>query len=339
MLNSKHTYVCLSDKIKMVQMRESGKSNAEIARELKRDPKTIKLWLDRWDNETTTDVKSKSGAKKSLDLQQEADLVIATRQNRYSTAASIKNQLNLQCTDRTIQKYLNRNEIRSHKDPVKPAVTATNRAGRIGFATILSTWTTEKWIRVVFTDESSFYNKRSCSRRVWRYRGLEDEPPERLPGTYSRIRINVWAAISCKKVEFIERLPDTFDSTRYLGVLRAVLPAIKHSIPNVIWMHDNVRLHRTANIEEYFQAIQVQKMKWPPQSPDLNPIENVWGIVSQKLNRLIDEFGEAQTADELFDRVVDCATSIPPETFANLYASLPNRWNQVIQRSGHPTKY
>lgn len=338
MLTFRHKYASPAEKIKMIQMRESGAPCSEIARELQRDSKTVKLWLDRWDAEQSIDVRPKSGAGRSLTTEEEANLIIDAQQNQYKTAPMLKEHFGFECTDRSIQNYLNRSDINSFKSPIKPAIVAVNREGRVSFAEVFKHWSVEDWKRVVFTDESSFYNQRSCSRRIWRRRGIEaaEEP---VPTSYRRFRINVWAAISYEKVEFVTRVSNNFNSQKYLQLLQEVVPMTQNNIANLIWMHDNVSFHRTECIEQYFEQNGVQKMRWPPQSPDLNPIENLWALISQKLNLMIDTYGNAKTPTELFERVVDCAGEISPETFNNLYTSLPNRWKLVLEKNGGPTRY
>ncbi len=42
---------------------------------------------------------------------------------------------------------------------------------------------------------------------------------------------------------------------------------------------------RARSIATYLQSQEVTRMKWSAQSPDLNPIENVWGIMKQNLRK------------------------------------------------------
>lgn len=77
-------------------------------------------------------------------------------------------------------------------------------------------------------------------------------------------------------------------------------------------------------------------MEWPAQSPDLNPIENLWPIVKRRLG----QYDPAPTnMTNLWERVQDEWNRIPKEVIENLVESMPSRVNQVIHNKGLWTKY
>jgi len=77
-------------------------------------------------------------------------------------------------------------------------------------------------------------------------------------------------------------------------------------------------------------------LDWPAQSPDLNPIENLWAIIKQHIRK------QKKTAENLVElkRCVKAAwRAIPDTTIKNLVDSMSRRIQAVIAAEGGPTKY
>ncbi len=63
-------------------------------------------------------------------------------------------------------------------------------------------------------------------------------------------------------------------------------------------------------------------IEWPPRSPDLNPIEHLWGIVFGSIrHRQV----APQTVQELSDALVQIWEEIPQDTIRRLIRSMPRR--------------
>jgi len=73
---------------------------------------------------------------------------------------------------------------------------------------------------------------------------------------------------------------------------------------------------------------------WPANSPDLNPTENLWGIVKRKMRNK-----RPKNADELKAAIKETWAFIPPQQCNKLITSMPRRIEAVIKAKGAPTKY
>lgn len=62
-----------------------------------------------------------------------------------------------------------------------------------------------------------------------------------------------------------------------------LLKGTKSRRDNLYYMHDNVKPHGGSIVKQWFQENHVYVLDWPSYSPDLNPIENVWGFMRGEL--------------------------------------------------------
>ncbi len=101
-----------------------------------------------------------------------------------------------------------------------------------------------------------------------------------------------------------------------------------------IFQQDLAPAHTAKGTKSWFNDHGVTVLDWPANSPDLNPIENIWGIVKRKMRDT-----RPNNADELKATVKETWASIPPQQCHKLITSMPRRIEAVIKAKGAPTKY
>ena len=152
--------------------------------------------------------------------------------------------------------------------------------------------------------------------------------------------ISVWGGFS-----FFGRTPlvgtvGTFTQHTYRAIIDAhILPFKRdtHENSNAFTLQeDNSGPHRARSIATYLQNKDMNRMKWPAQSPDLNPIENVWGLTKGHLRK---QPRPPKSPIDLFNILSTIWNSRPDSYFQNLVASMPNRVASVRKNRGGSTKY
>ncbi|CAI9602155.1 unnamed protein product, partial [Staurois parvus] len=93
----------------------------------------------------------------------------------------------------------------------------------------------------------------------------------------------------------------------------------------IIFMHDNAPSHAAKNTSASMAAMGIKGEKvmvWPPSSPDLNPIENLWSILKQKIYEDGRQFTSKQ---QLWEAILTSCKQIPAETVRKLPSSMDAR--------------
>ena len=124
---------------------------------------------------------------------------------------------------------------------------------------------------------------------------------------------------------------------------RDILPIIIEQGDIDIFMHDNAPVHKARIVRELLDSLRIQVMDWPPYSPDLNPIENLWSILKREIYRLHPDLEHARDTNETLRRLVAAAreawANIRSDILVQLSETMPNRIEAVIQANGWYTEY
>jgi len=142
-----------------------------------------------------------------------------------------------------------------------------------------------------------------------------------------------WGVIKGDGSRILVRCIMRLNSTAYQDVLDAGLFQIYHS--DSVFVQDNAPCHKSKSTMKYLEKKNICLLSdWPPQSPDINIIENLWSILKSKVDKR-----SPKSTSELLKAIEEELYSIPDSVIINLYDSISRRLQSVLNSNGADTKY
>ncbi len=65
-----------------------------------------------------------------------------------------------------------------------------------------------------------------------------------------------------------------------------LLPEIRAAAGPVTFQQGNTTIHKTPAVGVFIEQNNIDVLEWPPQRPDLSPIENLWNAIKMKMKGL-----------------------------------------------------
>ena len=228
------------------------------------------------------------------------------------------------------------NNFKHFRVKKKKVLSAATWEKRLQFARLHVSWTQPTWDLVVFSDESKFGLCGNDSHvSIWAEK--RDKPEIELP-KYSKQGLMVWGAISSFGTLELVCVEETINAKVYVDMLEQdFFSKWENDLPqNFIFMQDNAPPHSAHYTCAYLSEKKVKVLEWPPYSPDLNPIENVWAIMS---NHIYCQGKTYKNTNELWEALVKAWEAIDLQTIWNLYNSMTNRMCMCLEMQGRRIKY
>jgi hypothetical protein len=262
-----------------------------------------------------------------------------TRRLPLSQLASLED---LNFDFRTIRTALQKEGYSRHRARAKPLLPKEQKERRLQWALDHIAWSDRQWARVIWTDEASFCCRYFGQVYVTRKIGEEFNPDCLVARLRKYSACMIWGAIIAlgpKELVVFEKggVDGHVYRTQILPRLGRVEQVYSHeSLFNQkpLVVQDNAPIHKAGLTMAIFEQSGIDLIPWPANSPDLNPIENIWAILKRRVSKHFPTTREAviQAIQIEWSRLTasDCARACQ---------SMRARCQAVIEAEGGHTKW
>lgn len=287
-------------------------------------------------------VPEKRGRPRKTTEAMDRKILIECKRDPFASSRVILNKVEANVSTRTIRRRLVEKGRRARAARRVPLLRSRHRKNRITFAKLHIEWVgkegIKKWRNILFSDESKFMLFGNDGKTTVRRPINEAFNPAYTKKTikFGGGKILVWACFSWYGVGPIHLIDGIMTKEDYINILEdTMLPFAEWNMPlKWVFQHDNDPKHSARATTSWLQRNNITVLYWPAQSPDLNPIENLWKIVKDKLQEV-----KPTNKHELWVAVQQAWYSISNETCRNLVDSMPKRCRAVLEKKGWNTKY
>ena len=147
--------------------------------------------------------------------------------------------------------------------------------------------------------------------------------------------VMVWGCFGGQRVGDLIEVKGIMKKEHYHRILQKnAIPSGKRLIGRgFVLQQDNDPKHKSKLCSDYLKKKEdkgeLVNMIWPPQSPDLSPIEPLWDELDRRVRQK-----RPTNVRQLLQALFQCWQEIPAETLKNLLKRMPHICQEVIKAKG-----
>jgi len=183
----------------------------------------------------------------------------------------------------------------------------------------------EDWKNIIFTDESWFQLNMDSRELIYK---RPDSPPIIKEVKQHEFKVMVWGGIWWEGRTQLCFIQEKVNSEVYQKIIKDYLitPGLTEEFEI---LQDGARPHTSDSTQEFFEDKNVIIRQNPSHSPDLNPIEKVWGWMKHELNKQ-----SPQNEEELKSIVLKVWDEMPQSTIQAFISHNRTVCNDIIESGG-----
>lgn len=325
----------------IVALHNEGKTERLIASQLKLSKTCVHNAITRNKATGSNQTRSRSGRPKCTTQSEDNLIVVTSKRNRLLTAPQIREQMNSSRSKpvsvTTVKRRLRDAGLFGRVAVRKPLLRPQNKKKRMQWALTHRDWTAEDFKKVLWTDESKFQIFGS-KRRTYVRRSAEEKmlPVCVVPTVkHGGGSIMVWGCFSSRGTGDLVRINGIMKKEQYKQILqRNAVPSGLRLIGNgFFFQQDNDPKHSSKLCRGYLEGKEakgiLRNMVWPPQSPDLNPIELLWDELDRNVRSCC-----PSSQEDMWKALQESWNQISSETIDKLIDRLPRLVKKVIKCKG-----
>jgi hypothetical protein len=135
-----------------------------------------------------------------------------------------------------------------------------------------------------------------------------------VPG-FNKVRKMFWAAFTWERRRYLVAMDRDPTSKRGVVTARAYCAVLDEHLPTVlnavsIFMHENTRIHTAKYMKKWLEDNHTEVIEWPPYSPDLNLIENLWFLLKTAIYKAQPDLLMMQGAEKVLLALIETAQRV-----------------------------
>jgi transposase len=333
---SSFTHLSEHERFAIVALWKLGEPRREIAHEIPCSLNTVDQWIQRWQSKPSLQDKPGRGRKRKANETTDVIVDLAI-DKKFITPREIIRELQLPLSHDTVRRRLNESGLFGRVARKEYPFTEEHIRKRLSFANGYGNWKEAQWDTVLFSDECHIELGQHGQVWVQRPLGAAFESCYMAKKLRHPDRLSIWGCISSHGVGELHTFNDTLDAPLMRTILSThLLPSAARLFHTTAWWYqqDNDPKHTSRIVQQWLFSHGIQMLDFPPYSPDLNPIENLWANLKPRV-----EARNARNIDELEQHVQQEWVATDPTFLSRIVHSMPRRCKAVVQNSGHKTHY
>ncbi|KAK3568318.1 hypothetical protein QTP86_003923 [Hemibagrus guttatus] len=327
---------------KIVDLHQAGKTESAIGKQFGVKKSTVGAIIRKWKTYKTTDNLPRSGAPCKISPRGVKMITRTVSKNPRTTWGDLVNDLQragAKVTKATVSNTLRCQGLKSCSARRVPLLKPVHVRARLKFAREHLYDPEEDWENVIWSDETKIelFGKNSTCR-VWRRKNAELHPENTIPTVkHGGGNIMLWGCFSAKGPGRLIRVKERMNGAMYCEILsKNLLPSARALKMKRGWVfqHDNDPKHTARATKEWLCKKHFKVLEWPSQSPDLNPIENLWRELKIRVAQR-----QPQNITALEEICMEEWAKLPATVCKNLVATYRKRLTSVIANKGKEKQF